>query len=78
MRECFKHSAAVVLLFLAGVLFGAHALYCQLRVNAVEARLVGLEQGVQQFAKEVNAALNPQKPVALAPAQALPVDPAKK
>lgn len=74
MREHFKSCAAVVLLFLAGVLFGMHALYCQLRVNAVEARLAGLEQGVQQFAKEVNAALSPQKPAA----PSLPADSAKK
>lgn len=77
MRECFKHSAAVVLLFLAGVLFGAHALYCQLRVNALETRLVSFEQGVENFAKQVNDRLNP-KPATQAPAHTLPADPAKR
>jgi len=54
MKEKLSLPTFVVVIFLAGCLFGAHSLYLHLKIDSALSNHAALQKGVEGFAKQVN------------------------
>jgi hypothetical protein len=74
MKAIVSLSLGAVLLVM-GILVGGSQVYEHMRMNALEQRQDSFERGVENFAKQVDARLNPNPQVT---AKEVPANPAKK
>jgi len=54
MKEAFLRASSVIMLFVAGCLFGSYALYMHLRISTLEQQHSAFVKDVENFAKQVN------------------------